>query len=243
MATCITGSTQKPTCTWSTSPPDNNIAYLAIDSNWYGNQHQLDSNPLTAVSGMDIQQILTYAETQGVRVFLYINNTAFENHDMEDVFRTYSDWGVAGVKYGFMGAGPLSLEKVTRTTDIVEAAARHDLMINFHDGPVHPTGLSRSYPNLITTQYCHGQLDDVRSFSPDDFLSTIFVHMLAGPVDMINGYFALDSITDRTNGGRDYDRAYPAIDSTVTTEVARILIYPHGPDRPARCTRGVREEG
>ena len=220
---------------------DNNIAYLAIDSGWYGDQRSVSSNPVIAQNGIDIEQILNHAVDRGVGVFLYVNDRAFDYHNMENVFRIYSDWGAAGIKYGFMRGDSRGQAKVVKTTGIIEAAARHDLMINFHDGPVHPTGLSRTYPNLIATQYCHGQLDAIRSFTPRDYLRTIFVHMLAGPLDMINGYFGLDSITDRRNGGFGYNRRYPPIDSTVATEVARILITDTGltvlPDAPEEYAR------
>ena len=215
---------------------ENNIAYLVIDSNWYGDQRSANSNPLTARNGVDIEQILDHADHRGVGVILYINDIAFDNHSMDDVFETYGEWGVAGVKYGFLRGSSRSREKVLETTAAIEAAASHELLINFHDSPIHPTGLSRTFPNLITVEYSHAQLDAVRAFTPDDYLRSIFVHMLAGPLDVSNGLFGLDGISDRNNGGLDYNRRLPDVDSTVATEVARILITYSGmiilPDAP-----------
>ena len=106
----------------------------------------------------------------------------------------------------------------SKAIGVIEAAARHQLIIDIHEGKSHPTGLQRTYPNLLATQFCHSQMDAKRSFLPSDFLRTIFVHMLAGPLDMVNGYFDLDNLSDRENGRTS------EVYSTVTTEIARILI-------------------
>ena len=219
----------------------NGIAYLAIDSNWYGVQRDPLSNPMTAVAGLDIEAVLAHAKNNGIRVILYVNDMAFDNYDMDEVFAKYREWGVGGVKYGFMRGNQRSEAKVVKTVAAIELAARHQLLIKFHDNPIHPTGLQRTYPNLVSVEYSHGQLDAVRTFTPEDYLRTIFVHMLAGPLDMNNGYFALDSIHTRTNGGLQYNRTYPQLYSTVTAETARILITDTGltvlPDAPEEYER------
>ena len=203
---------------------ENNIAYLAIDAGWYGSERSATSDPTTAIDGLDIAAVLAHAENNGVRVILYINDHAFDNHVMEEVFETWSQWGVAGVKYGFMGETFYSQDRVVKTVTAIETAAEHRLLINFHDSPVHPTGLQRTYPNLITVEYAHAQHDDVRAFSPVDFLRTIFVNMLAGPLDMNNGFFDLNDITRKANSRPGNVLQYPEIYSTVATEVARTLI-------------------
>ena len=196
----------------------NNVAYLLIDARWYGPQSRVDSDPLTARDGMDIEAILAHARENGVKVLLYINDVAFDRHDIDTVFGTYSEWGVAGVKWGFVRGDRGSQEAAVKAIGVIEAAARHQLIIDIHEAKSHPTGLQRTYPNLLATQFCHSQMDGKRSFLPSDFLRTIFVHMLAGPLDMVNGYFDLDNLSDRDNG-RTSD-----VYSTVTTEIARILI-------------------
>lgn len=203
-----------------------NIAHLLVDSNWYGNQRSAESNPMTPADGIDIRKVIDYGKKKGVGVFLYINDTAFVNHDMDEVFSTYRQWGAAGIKYGFMkGKGQ---SKVRKTVEVIEAAARHQLMVDFHDNPIHPSGISRTYPNLVTVEYCHAQLDAIRSFRPTDFINTVMVHMLAGPLDMNNGFYALNTLQDRTTAGLDYNKNYPVVSSTVAAENARILITDSG---------------
>ena len=206
---------------------DNDVAYLLIDSGWYGDQRSRQSDPLTAVATIDLDRVRAHAESSGVKLILYIRELALTAHGLDEVLGTYSEWGVAGIKMGFLWAST-RLNAVVETTAYIEAAARHDLSIIFHDlfpdYSTHPTGLSRTYPNLIAVEYCHAQLDAVKAFGPGDFLETVFVHMLAGPLDMNNGFFGLDGISSRANGGLGYDRQLPELYSTVATEVARILI-------------------
>ena len=212
----------------------NRIEHLIVDSGWYGDQRDPQSDPRTPISTIDLEAVFAHAARRGVGVLLYVNDTAFIHHDLDDVFATFQTWGAAGVKYGFMrGEG---VEKVRKTVASIEAAARHRLLINFHDAPVHPTGLQRTYPNLVAVEFCHAQLDGRRAFTPEEYLRTVFVHMLAGPLDMNNGFFALDTLDTRKTAGFDYDEFYAPADVTVAAEVARILITDTGlgvlPDTP-----------
>ena len=111
-----------------------------------------------------------------------------------------------------------SQDRVVKTVTAIETAAEHRLLINFHDSPVHPTGLQRTYPNLITVEYAHAQHDDVRAFSPVDFLRTIFVNMLA---TARHEQWVL-RLAFRTANSRP--GCSTPIYSTVATEVARTLI-------------------
>ena len=210
------------------------IEYLLMDSNWYGDQRNPRSDPRTPVSTINLEAVFAHAARRSVRVLLYVNDTAFLRHDPDEVFATFQAWGAAGVKYGFMrGQG---VEKVRKTVALIEAAARHRLLINFHDAPVHPTGLQRTYPNLVAVEFCHAQLDGGRAFTPEEYLHTVFVQMLAGPLDMNNGFFALDTLDTRKTAGLDYDQFYSPVYATVAAEVARILITDTGlgvlPDTP-----------
>ena len=213
---------------------DNNIPYMLMDSNWYGNQRDPKSDPLTPDERIDIKAVFQHAKEKDVKVMLYVNDLAFQHHDIDEVFSAFHAWGAAGVKYGFMeGHG---YEKVQKTLNAIETAARHQLLIDFHDGPIHPTGLQRTYPNLITIEFCHAQADAIRMFTPGDFLKTVFVHMLAGPIDMNNGFYALDTLDTRKTAGLDYILPYPPLYATVAAETARILITNTGlsvlPDAP-----------
>jgi len=118
-------------------------------------------------------------------------------------------------------------DKNIRTRMITRLCAENHLMCDFHDGPVIPYGQMRSWPNSVTREYCHAQLDAHRVFQPKTFVTSVFVNMLAGPLDMNNGIFGLQ--TNR----RDNSQKVP---STLVSEAARTLIVFSGltviPDIP-----------
>jgi alpha-glucosidase len=101
---------------------------------------------------------------------------------------------------------------------ITELCARNKLLCNFHDGPVHPYGQMRTWPNAVTREFCHAQLDARRVFQPKTFVTTVFVNMLAGPIDMNNGMFDL-----RQGPNTRVDNKLE-VPSTLVSEAARTLI-------------------
>jgi hypothetical protein len=58
---------------------------------------------------------------------------------------------------------------------------QNKLLCNFHDGPVHPYGQMRTWPNAVTREFCFAQLDAKKVFHPKTFVTSVFVNMLAGP--------------------------------------------------------------
>ncbi len=119
-------------------------------------------------------------------------------------------------------------EKNRRTRLITELCAKNKLLCDFHDGPVHPYGQMRTWPNAVTREYCQSQLDGHKVFQPGTFVTSVFVNMLAGPLDMNNG------LADLTQAGR-VDHGVP-VPSTLAGEAARTLIVFSGatviPDIP-----------
>ena len=109
-------------------------------------------------------------------------------------------------------------EKNIWTQQITRLCAENKLLVDFHDGPVHPYGQMRTWPNAITREYCQAQLDAHRVFEPKTFVTAVFVNMLAGPLDMNNGMFDL-----RQGNTTRVDENKP-VPSTVVSEAARTLI-------------------
>lgn len=95
---------------------------------------------------------------------------------------------------------------------------------------LHPYGQMRTWPNAVTREYCHAQLDGHHVFDPTTFVTTVFVNMVAGPLDMNNGMFDL-----RQGNTTRVDENQP-VPSTVVSEAARTLIVFSGvtilPDIP-----------
>lgn len=228
------------------------IAYLVLDANWYGHEFDPKSNPVKSRDyivyqpdptsakmadrpapnpwddPIDVPALITYGRKRGVGVFLYINDVARKNYDFASTLKTYRAWGAAGIKYGFMGGQ--GQEKVRVTRSIVELCNENRLHCNFHDGPVPPSGDVRTYPNYLAREHCHAQADARRSFSPATFCTTVFCNMLAGPLDMCNGFMTLTDLE------KQRPKVFKPIHSTVVAEAARVMITFSGlaflPDTP-----------
>lgn len=193
---------------------DNKIPSLVLDANWYGAEFNKDSDPLKGGKAADVNELIKYGKEKGVGIWLYLNDVGGKAYPIAATIKQYGDWGAVGVKYGFM-QGSFE-EKNIKTMLITKLCAQHHLMVDFHDGPVHPYGQMRTWPNAVTREYCQAQLDGHKVFQPKTFVTSVFVNMVAGPLDMGNG------VVDMTQEGR-VDNSSP-VPSTIVAEAARTLI-------------------
>lgn len=202
--------------------------HLVLDANWYGPEFETDSDPVKGDKAKDVQRLLAYGKEKGVGIWLYLNDVGGRKFPIEETLKQYGDWGAAGVKYGFMQGTPE--EKNLWTQKITKLCAENHLLVDYHDAPVHPYGQMRTWPNAVAREFCHAQLDAHRVFTPSTFCTTVFVNMVAGPIDMNNGMFDL-----RQGNTTRVDESQP-VPSTLVSEAARTLIVFSGatilPDIP-----------
>ena len=146
---------------------ENHIPHLVLDADWYGPEfgQELRSRPRAARSEQ-VREIIAYGKTKGVGVWLYLNDVGGRKFPLEQTLKQYGEWGAAGVKYGFMNGTPE--EKNERTRRITELCAKNHLLCDFHDGPVHPYGQMRTWPNAVTREFCHAQLDATSRLPAED---------------------------------------------------------------------------
>ena len=104
-----------------------------------------------------MQKLIEYACNKGVGIWLYLNDVGGKRYPIEETLAQYARWGAAGVKYGFMRGN--MQEKNRWTQHITALCAKYHLLVDFHDGPVHPYGQIRTWPNAVTREFCHAQLD------------------------------------------------------------------------------------
>jgi len=190
--------------------------YLVLDANWYGPEFEKESDPTKGGAAGNVQELIRYACGKGVGIWLYLNDVGGKCYPIERTLAQYADWGAAGVKYGFMRGD--MLEKNHWTQHITALCAKNHLLVDFHDNPVHPYGQMRTWPNAVTREYCHAQLDGHHVFLPKTFVTTVFVNMVAGPLDMNNGMFDL-----RQGNTTRVDESQP-VPATLVAEAARTLI-------------------
>ena len=207
----------------------NNIQFLLIDADWYGPEFSDTSDPTQAREGVNIEECMAYAKEKGVGVILYLNDIGAKKFGLERVLKQFAEWGAVGVKYGFMTGSPQ--DKVQNTRKIIELCAKNKLMVDFHDNPIAPSGDRRTWPNLVTKEFCHAQADAKRSYWPETIVTAPFVNMIAGPLDMTNGWFGLN---DACGNGRP--KVFMEIPGTVAAEVAKLIVIYSGwnvlPDAP-----------
>lgn len=206
----------------------NNIQYLLIDADWYGDEFNENSDPTTTRNGVDIEECMQYASESNIGIILYLNDLGAKKFGLERVLKQFLEWGAVGVKYGFM-QGSVE-EKVKHTRAIVELCAKYKLMVNFHDNPIPPSGDRRTWPNLITKEFGHAQGDAKYSHYPETSVNQVLINQIAGPLDFTNGWFDLDS----AHIGRP--KVFEEIPGTVVAEVAKLVTIYSGwmvlPDSP-----------
>ena len=160
------------------------IQYVILDEGWSVNGV---ADLMQVVPEIDLQELIDYGEQKNVDIVLWVGYHAFER-DMENVCRHYSDMGVKGFKVDFMDRD--DQEVVNFYYKAAELAAKYHLFLDFH-GAYKPTGLQRTYPNVLNFEGVHG-LEQMKWSPPTvdqvTYDVTIpFIRMLAGPMDYTQG--------------------------------------------------------
>ncbi|MDX1285845.1 MAG: glycoside hydrolase family 97 catalytic domain-containing protein, partial [Draconibacterium sp.] len=205
----------------------NNVDFLLMDADWYGPEFSEDSDPTKSNSEIDIEENFSYAKEKGVGILLYLNDVGAKKFGLERVLKQFHEWGAAGVKYGFMTSGGQA--KVLQTRKVIELCAKYKLTVNFHDNPIPPSGDERTWPNVITREYCHSQADAKYSYYPETAVSAAFINLLTGPIDMCSGWYGFE-------GNEVRPKVFRFIPGTVASENAKLVVFAGGlsvmPDTP-----------
>ena len=153
------------------------------------------------VKGFDIDKVAAYAKAKGVGLIGHHETAAgirYYEQQMADAFAYYQRLGVHSVKMGYVGKRLDGLEwhdgqfMVQHFQKVVDTAAAHQVMVNAHE-TVKDTGLSRTYPNLMTRESVRGM--EYNGGSPDTgnqpnhTVIIPFTRGLSGPIDFTPGIF------------------------------------------------------
>lgn len=159
-----------------------NMQYLLFDWLWYGPAFDFASDARQVAAPIDMPRVVAYGREKGVGIWLYVNQHALQKQ-AEQIFPLFREWGIAGVKFGFVQfTSQHWAEWVHR---LVRLAADNGLMVNIHD-EYRPTGYSRTYPNLLTQEGIRGN-EEFPPASHDTVLP--FTRMLSGAGDYTVCYF------------------------------------------------------
>lgn len=156
------------------------IPYIILDEGWYPL-----GNLLATVPAIDMDAIAAHAREKQVGLIMWVIWKTLDQQ-MQPALDLFQKWGVKGIKVDFMQREDAwMVDFYERTAQ--EAAKRH-LLVDFH-GAYKPTGLYRTYPNVVTSEGVLGLEQSKWSdlASPDNAVTFPFMRMLAGPVDYTPG--------------------------------------------------------
>lgn len=164
-----------------------------------------------AVKGFDIEKVTNYAKSKGVTLTGHHETAAgvkYYEKQMEQGFAYYQKLGIPSVKMGYVGTRVDQKEwhhgqyMVNHFQKVTETAAKYKVMVNAHE-TVKDTGLSRTYPNLMTRECVRGM--EYNGGSPDTgnlpnhTVIIPFTRGLSGPIDFTPGIFNFDYQKHRPN--------------------------------------------
>ena len=162
----------------------NKIPYIIMDEGW-SEKLNLDK-PRDAVN---VQGVIEYGRSKGVDVILWAAWSMLSTpEDRERIFSRYSKMGAKGFKIDFMDRDDQILERFLEKT--ADDAAKHKLVIMYH-GIHKPTGLQRTYPNVLNYEGVYG-LENGRNRGGQHVVlandvNIVYTRMVAGPMDYTPG--------------------------------------------------------
>ncbi len=166
---------------------ESGFEYMLIDAGWYGDHRDPSSDVTITIPAIHMEHLVDYASKRHVGILLWVNWKSLDNQ-LEKALSLYQEWGIKGIKIDYMDADNQPM--VDYYHRVVKAAARHHLMVDFH-GAYKPTGLRRTYPNLMTREGILGleYLKWSSKADPEHNVTIPFTRMLAGPMDYTPGGF------------------------------------------------------
>ena len=136
------------------------LPYVLIDAEW----DEMDK--VASNEGKTIEDAVKYAISKGIKPLIWYNSSIGwvngapgpkyrlnKPEDREKEFAWCEKIGVAGVKIDFFSGD--NQANMDYCQDLLESAARHHLLVNFHGAPI-PRGWQRTYPNLLSTEGVYG---------------------------------------------------------------------------------------
>lgn len=174
---------------------------------WFGKEKDYVFDFVTPYPDFDIAALNDYAHSKGIKLMMHHEtSSSVDNYDrhMDAAYNLMNHYGYDAVKSGYVGniipkgEHHYSQKQVKHYLDAVKKAADKHIMVNAHEA-VRPTGLCRTYPNLIGNESAMGQ--EFADMSPQHCTILPFTRLKGGPMDFTPGIFRM-KITDFAPGGQ-----------------------------------------
>lgn len=161
----------------------NGFPYIELDSGWYGDERSGDPlkpglapEKIARGERLDLAEVLAYAKEKGIGVILYVNREPLKEK-AKAIFDKLVEWGVVGVKLGFVNVGEQKWRK--KTVEWIEMCAERKLLVDIHD-EFRTAGIENTYPHVLTVEGIRGNEEmPVASHN----VALVYTRYLDGPGD------------------------------------------------------------
>jgi hypothetical protein len=168
---------------------------------WFGNSKDFVFDFLTPYPDFDLVGIRDYAKSKGVEMVMHHEtSSSVRNYErfMDEAYKFMKDNGYNAVKSGYVGfilprgENHYSQWIVNHYQYALEKAADYKIMVNAHEA-VRPTGIGRTYPNLIGNESARGTEYQAFGGSKPNHVTVLpFTRLIGGPMDYTPGIFEMD---------------------------------------------------
>ena len=194
------------------------IPYVILDEGW---AQQLDIT--TIIPEIDLPELIQYADKRHVKLILWASWPQLIDRQ-EVIFNHYAAMGIAGFKIDFYDRDDAAIAHQLYETAAV--AAKYHLVLAYH-GIHKPTGLSRTYPNVLTYEGVFGLENTKWTTNEVNFVQNdvrlAFARLLAGPMDYTPG-----AMTNRHRADFQKDYYHPMSMGTRCHQAALFVLYDTG---------------
>ncbi len=158
----------------------NHLEYIILDEGWYKLGNVLD-----VVPEINMEELLAYAKQKNVGVILWVVWKTLDDQ-LIPALDQYAKWGVKGIKVDFMQRNDQLL--MNYYYKVSEECAKRKMLVDFH-GAQRPASLTRTWPNLISTEGVRGMEWSKWSAEtePKHNVTLPFTRMFLGPMDYTPG--------------------------------------------------------
>lgn len=168
---------------------------------WFGKSKDYVFDFVTPYPDFDVEEIDAYAKSKGIKMMMHHETSSsvrnYERH-MDAAYKFMNDHGYTSVKTGYVGdilpRGENHYNQwiVNHYQYALEKAANYKIMINAHEA-VRPTGIARTYPNLIGNESARGTEYQAFGGSKPNHVTVLpFTRLIGGPMDYTPGIFEMD---------------------------------------------------
>lgn len=188
---------------------------------WFGHQKDFVFDFVTPYPDFDVAELRDYAAAKGVRIMMHHETSSsainYERH-LDKAYQFMVDNGYNSVKSGYVGdivpRGEHHYGQFMNNHYLycVQKAAEYKIMVNAHEA-TRPTGICRTYPNLIGNESARGTEFEAFGGNPVNHTTVLpFTRCIGGPMDYTPGIFSMD-----------LTKMSPTNDSRVRSTLARQL--------------------